>query len=213
MSLDYYEILGVPSDASMQEIKNAYRRRAVACHPDRGGSHEKMLLINEAWEVLSDPSTRMHYDAARSNRYDYEAQHVADEEKAHARTRAQTYPRNWNDFAAWLDCFVCDFTAAEYIYPAQKTNGWLLFNFPTVRNSISGKLFCFCGAVAGILVASFIVTFPGFAVVKSASVKDLIGLCGQAACGLLPPLGAIAGCILHKKFARILKPENRQQPS
>ena len=206
MTLDYYEILGVPSDAGMQEIKNAYRRRAVECHPDRGGSHEKMLLINEAWQVLSDPYTRMHYDYARSNRADYKAQRVAEEEKARARKRAQTYPRNWNDFAAWLDCFVCDFTEAEYIYPAQKTNSLFLFNFPTVRNSISGNLFCFCGAVAGVLVASFILTFPGFVLGKSASVKDLIGLCGAAACILLPPLGAIAGCILHEKFGRMLKP-------
>ena len=205
MTLDYYKILGVPSDAGMREIKNAYRRRAVACHPDRGGSHEKMLRINEAWQVLSDPCTRMHYDDARSNRHDYEAQRIADEEKARARTRAQTYPHNWNDFAAWLDFFVCDFTEAEYIYPAQKTNSYFLFSFPTVRNSISGKLFCFSGAVAGVLVASFIVTFSGFASGISASVKDLIGLCGQAACGLLPPLGAIAGCFLHEKIGRILK--------
>ena len=87
MNLDYYEILGLPSDAGMQDIKNAYRRRAVECHPDHGGAHEKMLLINEAREVLSNPYTRMHYDYARTNQYDYTAQRVAAEEQAQARKK------------------------------------------------------------------------------------------------------------------------------
>ena len=202
MTLDYYEILGVSPDAGMREVKNAYRRRAVECHPDLGGSHEKMLLINEAWEVLSDSYTRMHYDNARRNLYDYEAQRVAEEEKEQARNRAQTYPRNWSDFATWLDCFVCDFTEAEYIYPADKPNGGF---YPAVQNSISGKLFCISGAVASSLVATFVFTSLEPILGKSRFAMDIISLGSLLSYIILPPIGAISACALHKKIGRLLK--------
>lgn len=60
---DYYEILGVGKDASADEIKKAFRRLAVQHHPDKeGGSEEKFKEVNEAYEVLKDPSKRQRYD-------------------------------------------------------------------------------------------------------------------------------------------------------
>lgn len=60
---DYYEILGVGKDASADEIKKAFRRAAVQHHPDKeGGNEEKFKEINEAYEVLKDPSKRQRYD-------------------------------------------------------------------------------------------------------------------------------------------------------
>jgi molecular chaperone DnaJ len=60
---DYYEILGVGKNASADEIKKAFRRLAVQYHPDKeGGSEEKFNEINEAYEVLKDPSKRQRYD-------------------------------------------------------------------------------------------------------------------------------------------------------
>jgi molecular chaperone DnaJ len=60
---DYYEILGVGKDASADEIKKAFRRLAVQHHPDKeGGNEEKFKEINEAYEVLKDPSKRQRYD-------------------------------------------------------------------------------------------------------------------------------------------------------
>lgn len=60
---DYYEVLGVGKDASADEIKKAFRREAVKHHPDKeGGDETKFKEINEAYEVLKDPSKRQRYD-------------------------------------------------------------------------------------------------------------------------------------------------------
>ena len=59
---DYYDILGISKNASADEIKKAFRRAAVEHHPDRGGNEEKFKEINEAYEVLKDPSKRQRYD-------------------------------------------------------------------------------------------------------------------------------------------------------
>jgi curved DNA-binding protein CbpA len=66
---DYYEVLGVAPDASVEEIKRAYHKLAFQCHPDRNNeseeAHEEMGRINEAFAVLSDPIKRREYDLPR----------------------------------------------------------------------------------------------------------------------------------------------------
>jgi curved DNA-binding protein CbpA len=59
---DLYEILGVPRDAKAADIKNAFRRRAKDLHPDHGGDPESFRLLMLAYDVLSDPEQRLHYD-------------------------------------------------------------------------------------------------------------------------------------------------------
>ena len=59
---DYYKILGVPRNASQEEIKKAYRRLAHKYHPDKGGDEKKFKEINEAYQVLSNPEKRAQYD-------------------------------------------------------------------------------------------------------------------------------------------------------
>jgi molecular chaperone DnaJ len=60
---DYYEVLGVSKDASADEIKKAFRRKAIEYHPDKqGGDEAKFKEVNEAYEVLKDPSKKQRYD-------------------------------------------------------------------------------------------------------------------------------------------------------
>lgn len=66
---DYYEILGVVQDADTQVIKQAYRRLARQFHPDLNPgdqeAEERLKLINEAYEILSDVSRKAQYDDYR----------------------------------------------------------------------------------------------------------------------------------------------------
>jgi hypothetical protein len=62
---DYYGVLGVDKDASQVEIDRSYKRMASKHHPDRGGSEERMKLLNEAYGVLKDTRLRGDYDAVR----------------------------------------------------------------------------------------------------------------------------------------------------
>ncbi len=60
---DYYDILGISKTASDDEIKKAYRKAAVAYHPDKeGGDEAKFKEVGEAYEVLKDSAKRQRYD-------------------------------------------------------------------------------------------------------------------------------------------------------
>jgi molecular chaperone DnaJ len=59
---DLYAILGVARDASTDEIKQAYRRKAREHHPDAGGDEEVFKRVTHAHQVLSDPQRRARYD-------------------------------------------------------------------------------------------------------------------------------------------------------
>lgn len=64
MTNDYYQTLGVPKTATLDEIKKAYRKLALKYHPDKGGkeTEAKFKEINEAYQVLSDPNKRAQFD-------------------------------------------------------------------------------------------------------------------------------------------------------
>jgi len=63
---DYYEILEVSKNASNEEIKKAYRKKALQYHPDRNpnnkSAEEKFKEAAEAYDVLSDDEKRRRYD-------------------------------------------------------------------------------------------------------------------------------------------------------
>lgn len=65
---DYYFILGVATNASLADIKKAYRVKAAEFHPDRNSSELapiKFHAVKEAYDVLSDEDARLAYDENR----------------------------------------------------------------------------------------------------------------------------------------------------
>lgn len=67
MAKDYYQTLGVSKDASADEIKTAFRKKAHEHHPDKGGSEEKFKELNEAYQVLGSETKRKQYDQFGTN--------------------------------------------------------------------------------------------------------------------------------------------------
>src|SRR5438552_2976744 len=62
---DYYDVLGVPRDASAEDIRRAYRKLARQHHPDVNkdpGAEDRFKEVAEAYEVLRDPEKRERYD-------------------------------------------------------------------------------------------------------------------------------------------------------
>ena len=63
--VNYYQVLGVLTTATRDQIRTAYRTKVRSAHPDHGGDPEQFAMIAEAWEVLGSESEREHYDADR----------------------------------------------------------------------------------------------------------------------------------------------------
>ncbi len=85
---DYYEILGVPKSAAADEIKKAYRKKAIQFHPDKNpgdkASEERFKEAAEAYEILSNPEKKQRYDqyghAGMGNQGGFSGQHMTMED-------------------------------------------------------------------------------------------------------------------------------------
>eukprot|EP00485_Elphidium_margaritaceum_P001346 CAMPEP_0202701164 /NCGR_PEP_ID=MMETSP1385-20130828/14273_1 /ASSEMBLY_ACC=CAM_ASM_000861 /TAXON_ID=933848 /ORGANISM="Elphidium margaritaceum" /LENGTH=238 /DNA_ID=CAMNT_0049358519 /DNA_START=17 /DNA_END=730 /DNA_ORIENTATION=- len=77
---DYYDILSISKDASSEQIKKAYRKKAMQWHPDKNPQNaeeatSKFKEIGEAYEVLSDPRRRRRYDQGGVTGFDFKSSH------------------------------------------------------------------------------------------------------------------------------------------
>ncbi|KAG6513794.1 hypothetical protein ZIOFF_024131 [Zingiber officinale] len=105
-SSSLYDVLGVPPTASTPEIKAAYRRLALKCHPDvvatgrRGASADEFMRVQTAYATLSDSERRADYDRRIT---DSAAMHVFSPRQAYA--RSTSFPgysrRTWETDQCW----------------------------------------------------------------------------------------------------------------
>ena len=94
-SLNPYEVLGIPSNASIAEIQAAYRQHALRWHPDRNPNDEyamrMMQRVNAAWAILKEEQSRSAYD-----RWERGEERSASGPQAWRRPRADSAPgREW----------------------------------------------------------------------------------------------------------------------
>src|SRR5829696_1775270 len=87
---DYYAILGIPPDTGQEKIKEQWRLLVLAWHPDRFPepaqkvqAGEKFKEINEAYEILGNPTKRAQYDRERGGSW------FKEEEQRHAKQEYQ----------------------------------------------------------------------------------------------------------------------------
>lgn len=110
----YYEVLGVPADASPAQIRRAYVKLARAHHPDfhstanpavRTANERTMQSVNEAWNVLSDPVTRRRYDDRVASGVEStwrDESRAAGDERAHRAERRDARAREYErERASW----------------------------------------------------------------------------------------------------------------
>jgi DnaJ-class molecular chaperone len=64
--MTHYELLGIPDNATADEIKRAYRKLASQHHPDKGGDKNKFQEVQAAYDTLSDVNRRQQYDMQRN---------------------------------------------------------------------------------------------------------------------------------------------------
>ena len=64
-NITFYNIMGVETNASFSEIKDAYRNLIIQHHPDKGGNKNIFQKIQDAWAVLRDSELRRKYDAEK----------------------------------------------------------------------------------------------------------------------------------------------------
>lgn len=171
--MDCYSVLGVDADASQEEIKEAYRRRVLECHPDRAEegreavAKEEFLRVKEAFEILSNPGKRTSYDRSRK-----EGASAAQATEASGRRRS--YKEQWRSYREKENIFVSQVILDQ-------VNG-LSADYEVIENrtSVTVPLCGFLGALLYLLE-------PGAIYASNVFLVDLF-LCGS--------IGAIYGYLI-----------------
>jgi len=160
---NYYQVLDAEKEAAPQKIKEAYRRLAFQCHPDRNREDpsvvEKMKEINEAYAVLSDPKKRRDYDAFYEQYgpygYDRFKQRYSEQDIFRGSDINQIFEEMARSFG---------FRSFEEVFKESYGQGYRTFEFQ--RPGVSGRGFLFFGPgfgrtkPQGIPIPSGI--FPGY---------------------------------------------------
>ena len=105
--VDFYEVLGVSSNASESEIKTAYRKLALIWHPDKNPDNQeeaciKFREISHAYDVLSKPESRQMFDRYGS---EPESSRLQNQERRRSSRESDDYPSNLFTFREPFDIF------------------------------------------------------------------------------------------------------------
>jgi len=126
--MNYYKTLGVPKNASQDDIKKAYRKLAMQTHPDRNnGDDTKFKKINEAYDTLKDPNKRSMYDTPQpnlnSNNFNQQQDFQDIFSQMFNRGRAPRQPRN-DDITAFANLNLSEvFTGKNVIIAYKLSSG------------------------------------------------------------------------------------------
>lgn len=189
MDHDWYAILGVPADAAPAVIFAAYRQLAKQHHPDYGGSHTQMVLLNRALEVLRDPERRRLYDEARQATADAAAKARYQETEAAAQAAAERYPTEWDALEKWWQSIEQDLASTQY-------GNWL-FDLDAKGRTV--ELMMLIGGVLGFglgVVVAMNIEYPS----GGRALNRLVG-----AIGVPTVIGAVAGKVLHYLISSFLQ--------
>jgi hypothetical protein len=126
---DYYEIMKVGRKASDAEIKKAFRKLANQYHPDKNPSVEAEGIfkeINEAYEVLSDPSSRLAYDQRLGSPGFYGYQNIRPQQRSTTTYRTGPSERamfqlsllRYSRLLFYFGCLWCSVLVVDYLMPA-----------------------------------------------------------------------------------------------
>jgi hypothetical protein len=93
---DAYEVLGVPTTASADELRRAYRRRLRQTHPDTGGVALEFTAVQLAWEKVGTPAARANYDSGRTvPKETFEARAAPPRRDTRPAARSYGHPGGW----------------------------------------------------------------------------------------------------------------------
>jgi len=189
---DYYAVLGVSPDADLEAVRKAFLAEARRAHPDRGGSHERMVLVNEAWEILSNPEMRQAYDEHRGHVRSEQPDDFEETRRA-AQKKANEYPRDWSAFEKWMNGLAEDFTGAKF-----QSKEVMNITWPSANESVSGWLFIIAGGILGLYLAGpYLPTNP-----KTSGImpRILLVIAALPICA-----GAWVGVLAHQALGYVLR--------
>lgn len=95
MFKDYYQILGISPNASIEEIKSAYKHMSKKWHPDKNPGKDTttaMQDINEAYAILKDSNTRLRYDTEYTRYKEWEQ--AKSQESNHSQDKTYTHEKD-----------------------------------------------------------------------------------------------------------------------
>ena len=148
--MTYYQLLDINRNSSTEEIKKAYKRLAVLCHPDKNeGNDEKFKELNEAYTVLSDQLKKIEYDKklAFSNTFNRWSSAFGKSNTAgnfHKEKKAEVRGENISKYVEFtldklnqhtiihrvVKCALCDGTGAKTLKQCNKCNGKGIYRLP-----------------------------------------------------------------------------------